>query len=385
MTSRPSLSICMISDDFLPAATGVGTHLQALCPVLVELGHRISVVTTRRRGEPEHEQWRGVEVYRVTSLKVFGFHQALPSGSTLSSLLDRLRPDIVHLHYLGYMCLLAVRACVRRRLPRVYTYHMTEDHLTQPRVLRPLRRFIAGRIVALCNAMDLVISVSQRLALQLPGKGIRVPVLTISNPVRFPTIESDPAVTGADGRGPFTVMFAGRLDPEKNLPLLISAFAQLVSQVPGSILWIAGSGGQRAALQRLCDDLGVAASVQFLGHLDEAQLSRRYADCDVFVLPSLVETQGLVAMEAMWFGKPIIVADSVVSATELVREGENGFIVDSRQDAPLVQRLRELSADPERRRAMGRSGQIQARQYQPETVAKALSEAYASTLHRVGR
>ncbi|HKK14186.1 MAG TPA: glycosyltransferase, partial [Gammaproteobacteria bacterium] len=63
----------MISDDFLPAATGVGIYIQRVAAELAGRGHHVSVITTRRRGEPSFEIWNGVRVYRTFTLKIFGF------------------------------------------------------------------------------------------------------------------------------------------------------------------------------------------------------------------------------------------------------------------------------------------------------------------------
>lgn len=374
-----ALSICMLSDDFLPGATGVGSHLQVVCRHLTRLGHRVAVITTRRPSEPEFEEWLGVQVYRVKTVKAFGFYQAIPSAKTLGSLLDRIQPDLVHFHYLGLMLLRALPLCARRSLPVVYTYHMTEDHLTQPLPMRPFRPLIVRKIVAICNAVDLVVSVSDNLAATLPGKGIRTPVRFISNPVDFVAADE----VKPQDRGPgFTVMFAGRLNPEKNIPFLLRSFALLCKKVPEAQLWIAGAGADKEALQRQCDVLGLAESVQFLGFLGHAELARYYKACDVFVLPSWVETQGLVAMEAMWFGKPIIVADSVVSATELVEHGVNGYVVAADQDQELADGLFAFFSQPSLRAEMGSEGQRRSERFEAGLVMEALVDAYRQTMRR---
>lgn len=376
MSAEP-LSICMLSDDFLPGATGVGSHLQVVCRRLVELGHRVSIITTRRRMEPEFEEWQGVKVFRVKTIKAFGFYQAIPSVKALESLLNSIQPDLVHFHYLGLMLLRALPLCARRSLPMVYTYHMTEDHLTQPLPMRPFRRLIVNKIVTVCNSVDLVISVSDNLAATLPGKGIHAPVRFISNPVDF--VACDAVEAQARGGG-FTVMFAGRLNPEKNIPFLLRSFALLLQKVPEAQLWIAGAGADKEALLRQCEALGLSRSVRFLGFLGHSELARYYKSCDVFVLPSWVETQGLVAMEAMWFGKPVIVADSVVSATELVEQGVNGYIVRADQDEDLAARLFATYQDPALRLKMGAAGQQRSARFEAGRVMEALVDAYRQAM-----
>ena len=380
MPTEQKLSICMLSDDFIPAATGVGTHLQSVSEHLAARGHRVTVITTRRPGQAARETWHGVDVHRVFTLRVFGFYQALPSMATLETIFDEVRPNLLHHHYLGLMLLRAMKVAAHRGLPQVYTYHMTEDHLTQPLPMRPFRGIIRAQIVRRCNAMDRVISVSKALAAQLPAKGITTPVEYISNPVRF---ETDPALRPARRDAGFVIMFAGRLNPEKNLPFLLRGFAALQAAVPDASLWIAGEGGQRGQLEGLCSELGIERKVRFLGFLDHEALCRHYMSCDVFVLPSLVETQGLVAMEAMWFGKPIVVARSVVSASELVVDGANGFIFDNDVENQLVERLLELVTNPGLRSRMGRASRQLARAYEPATIVTLLEGLYIQTRSQV--
>lgn len=365
-------SICMVSDDFLPAATGVGIHLQLVAPELVRRGCRVCILTTRRPGEPEVEDWQGVTVYRLFTLKLFGFYQAVATRGTIRRILERERPDVVHHHYVGLMLTRAFAVAEDLGIRQVYTYHMTADHLTQPLPMRPLRGPIDRWIVAYCNRFESIISPSANLAATLPGKGIRTRVRHISNPVAFTTAEVPRAL-----RQPgFTVMFAGRLEREKNLDLLIDAFAILHAARPESRLCLAGQGSQRAHLERRIGGLGLGAAVEFTGFLDHAALAARYAACDVFVLPSLVETQGMVAMEAMWFRRPVVLARSIVSATELVDEGGNGHLVDPVDPRDLAARLLSLAADPGLRAAMGEAGHQRMLPYTVAAVAGGLLDVY---------
>lgn len=375
--SQLALSICMLSDDFLPGATGVGTHLQVISRHLAQRGHRVSIITTRRAGEPARQDWHGVQVYRVATVRLFGFYQAVPSMRELRRILGQIRPDIVHHHYLGLMVVRAIKLCHQLGLPQIYTYHMTEDHLTQPLPMRPFRRLIVRQIVSVCNAVDLVISVSKNLAGQLPAKGIHVPVRFISNPVDF----VDPAgVEPMPRKSGYVVMFAGRLNPEKNIPFLLRGFALLQQKLPDAELWVAGAGSDLESLRRQSLELGIGDKVKFLGFLTHDLLARYYKACDVFVLPSWVETQGLVAMEAMWFGKPIVVARSVISATELVDVGINGDIVDPGDDAGLAAILLQYSLDPGLRANFGAAGVHKTSQFRADKVIDLLESTYQSVI-----
>jgi glycosyltransferase involved in cell wall biosynthesis len=94
----------------------------------------------------------------------------------------------------------------------------------------------------------------------------------------------------------------------------------------------------------------------------------------------LIETQGMVAMEAMWFGKPVVVTDQIVSAAEIVEHGISGYIVDPSSAEDLTARLTTLATDPALRDRMGGVGRQRAQAYRPESVADALEEVYRDVL-----
>lgn len=370
------LSICMVSDDFLPAMTGVGTHLKLVGPELVRRGHRVCVMTTRRSGESDVEQWEGVTIYRVFTLKAYGFYQALPSTSKVRDIFEIVKPDLVHHHYVGFMMRQVCSVAQALKLRQVSTYHFGPEVLTQPLPMRPFRGLIRHLMKNFNNRFDLVIAPSKNLALQIAREGVHTPVRYITNPVQRPPS----GVVAAERTPGFTVMYAGRLGPEKNIGYLIRAFAALLKSVPEAILWIAGRGPEGPTLGSLCAKLGVSDRVQFLGFLDHPTLARYYAACDVFVLPSLQEAQPLVAMEAMWFGRPVIVTKAIVAAEEMVEHGQNGYIVDPDSVDDLTARLRTLAAEPARRAAQGEASRQRARAYQPELVVDALEAAYRDVL-----
>lgn len=367
----------MVSDDFLPAATGVGVHIKLIAPELARRGHQVCVITTRRRGEPEIEQWEGVTIYRVFTVKVYGFYQALPSAATVRAILRGAKPDLVHHHYFGFMMRQVCMVAESFKLRQVCTYHFGAEVLTQPLPMRPFRGLIRRLMISFNNRFDLVIAPSQNLAKQIACEGVHSPVQYITNPVVF---GDSTDVVPAERTPGFTVLYAGRLGPEKNIGYLIKAFAALQKAVPESVLWVAGRGPEAPTLESLCAQLGVSKRVKFLGFLDHPTLARYYAACDVFVLPSIQEAQPLVVMEAMWFGRPVIVTKAIVAAEEMVEQEFNGYIVDPESVDDLTNRLRVLAAEPATRAAQGEASRQRAGAYQPELVVDALEGAYRDLL-----
>jgi glycosyltransferase involved in cell wall biosynthesis len=367
------LAICLISDDFRPAATGVGLHVQSVGSELARRGHQVSVVTTRREGEPSTETWEGLRLHRVFTVKIYDFYQALPSVATLQRILTREGPDLIHHHYAGFLMHRMSRVARAMRIPQVSTYHFSAEVLTQPLPMRPFRRLIRQAMVSTNNRCDAVISPSTSVTAAIRDMGICVPLHTISNPVVFGNIGD---VKPAERQAGLTVLYAGRLGPEKNVGYLLSAFKDVLNGLPDARLWLAGQGPMRAQLKRRCDELAISNSVEFLGFLDHPALSRHYAACDAFVLPSLVEAQPMAVLEAMWFGKPVIVTDRIVSAREIVEHGVTGYVAAAADPASLSSLLMKLARDPAFRARMGVAARARVEAYRPEAIVDKLEDMY---------
>lgn len=367
------LSICMISDDFLPATTGVGVHVQCISKELAQRGHRVSVITSRRRGEPEFETWNGVRIYRTFTVKVYGYYQALPGCAAIRRIFDQEMPDVVHYHYLGFLLKRARKVADQFGVKNVYTCHMTAELLTQPLPMRPFRPLIERQITSFCNSCDLVLAPSRNLALQLAGKGITTRSVCISNPIEFD--DNRDSAQPEQKRG-FTVLYVGRLAPEKNVSYLIRGFAEFAARRQDAELWIAGDGEQRNQLERLAVALHIAGRVKFLGFVPHAGLAAYYSAADVFVLPSLFENQPIVALEAMRFGLPVLMSSSIVSSRELVDEGRNGFLLDLDSTSDLSGKLELLSGDELLCVKMGYNGRKKTEDYSPMKVVSQIESHY---------
>ena len=368
------MTIALISEDFDPARAGVGVHLQNLVRALVARGHEIVVLTSRRRGEPPRSQQHGMTIYRHLSVRVSGFSHSVTTTRAIRRVLARHRVDVVHVHFLSRMAVQARAASAQLGIVGVYTYHMAEEILTSPlRWCPPLQRRVSRAIIGFCNRFELVTFPSAALSDHVRTKGLTVPSLVLGNAIAFARA---PEPTRQPSAGRFVLLFVGRLSPEKNLALLVRAFATFHARFPFAELWLAGAGPQRQALETLAASSGIAAQVRFLGHLPNAELANAYRAADAFVLPSLFETQGMVCIEAMQFGTPLVVSDGIVSCRELVDDGANGFLFDHTSEQDLVRALEQLAVNPALRGAMAARSLEKAAAFSLDGVVDAHEQMY---------
>jgi glycosyltransferase involved in cell wall biosynthesis len=167
-----------------------------------------------------------------------------------------------------------------------------------------------------------------------------------------------PAPTG-QSETELRLLTVARLTPAdvyKGIGVLISAMPSLCARHPGALLRIAGDGSDRPRLQALAASLGVHGCVQFLGEVSDARLRELYADSHLFVLPSKKEGFGLVFLEAMFHGLPVVAA-AAGGATDIVEHGSTGLLVSGNDAQELAAAMGSLLAEPERRRQMGAAAQ----------------------------
>ncbi len=171
------------------------------------------------------------------------------------------------------------------------------------------------------SAFDVVVALSQGMKTKLESAGIK-PVEVVYNGV--PVKEEQLPL-----RETPTVVYAGRLVPEKGVDILLQAFAKTIKQVPQSRLLIAGDGGEKDNLKILTQNLGIADAVTWLGYLPQSEMEQHFAGAWVQVVPSQwAEPFGNVTTEAMMRGTAVI-ASAVGAQPEIVVDRETGFLISS--------------------------------------------------------
>jgi len=158
--------------------------------------------------------------------------------------------------------------------------------------------------------------------------------------------------------GKVKIIYLGRLVNWKAVDLLIEAFAKLVKQVENTTLQILGDGDERSKLEQQVRDLGIADKVEFAGYVKAAEGARRMRDADIFVLPSLRECGGVVMLEAMAVGLPVVAANWAGPAVHVTDETGIRVGVDSHQAYVdgLADAIVKLAQSPELRQKMGEAG-----------------------------
>jgi glycosyltransferase involved in cell wall biosynthesis len=244
---------------------------------------------------------------------------------------------------------------------------------------RSAGRFLARSFTrSQCAAVQALIAPSEPMRAVLEAYGVRTPIHVLPTglpPDRFRSGDGGAfrARAGIDPHRPL-VTYIGRVAHEKNIGFLLQVFREVLHSVPEALLVIAGEGPARTALRAQVGALGLAACVHFAGYLErDSALLDCYAAANVFVFASRTETQGLVLLEAMAQGTPVV--STAELGTRSVLPGSGALIVPEERAAfaaAVVRVLRDSSLHAE----MAERGRAHARSWSSAAMARRLADIY---------
>jgi glycosyltransferase involved in cell wall biosynthesis len=171
----------------------------------------------------------------------------------------------------------------------------------------------------------------------------------------------------------------GRLFPEKSVDTLIKAIPNIVAKYKNIHIMIVGGGHLRVKLEKIVQDLNVNRYITFLGLVNEEDKILAYNACDIFVLPSVAELEGMTTLEAKACGKPIIISDAKMNASRFFVDG-NGFLFETKNHEDLAKQAIKLIINKELREKMGKISLEKSKNYDIQESADKLEEVYYSTI-----
>lgn len=363
------MHILHLYKDYFPVLGGIENHLRTLAEAQAQRGHAVTVLVTSRDGRTHEARLNGVRVIKAARLATAA---STPLSLALFVRLRREQPDIVHLHYPYPVGDLAQALCGPARRT-VITYH--SDIVRQKTLLRayaPLLRRSLARADRILATSPNYIATSPFLSAQaskcrVVPYGIDVRRFESADPAQVAAIR-------AQHPGPL-VLFVGQLRYYKGVDFLIRA----MPPVPGRVLIIGGESTARvAALRDLARAGGVAERVIFLGER-EADLPAYYHACDVLVLPSVERSEafGIVQLEAMAAGKPVVSCDVGTGVAWVNQHEVTGLVVPPRSVEALAQALARLLSDAALREQMGAAGRARVqREFTVEQMVTNVERVY---------
>jgi glycosyltransferase involved in cell wall biosynthesis len=388
------MRILMLSDVYFPRVNGVSTSINTFRDDLIALGHTCVLVAPEYPGPPERPD--DPDIIRLPSWRVpfdpedrlLVWPRLIAWGRTVA----RGDFDVIHVqtpftaHYAG------LRLARQIGAPVVETYHTYFEHYLHhyvPALPETWTKGFARRLtVSQCHAADQIIAPSPQMADALRAYGVTAPIATL--PTGLPAsafVKGDRSGFRARHAIPESrpvALFVGRVAHEKNIDFLLRMLAELRKTIPDVLLLIAGEGPAEGHIRTAAALLGLEQNVLMLGNMDRGQTLRDcYCAADVFVFASRTETQGLVLLEAMAQGTPVV--STAVMGTADVLSGMHGATVAPENEVEFARLTKELLNAPGRRAALGRLAVADAEMWSSSHLTQRLLHLYQSVKARQPR
>ena len=321
------MRIGLFTDAYLPEISGVATAVHEFKNELERLGHEAYVYAPLYEGTRDEEE--GVFRFRA---RPFLFYKparvARPYNREAAKTLKEL--DIIHSHTPFSLGLVAMGAALRYHIPHVHTYHtyLAEYRHYLPRPLRPPKKTAEEASAIFCNRCTVVTAPSTSIKEELLRYGVHRPIRVLPFGVNLSLFQQEPAWNPRQELGiPDEARFflhCGRMAIEKNLSFVLRVFERIHAMDPEAVFVVASNGPERERLEAQVKESGLYRSITFTGFLPLPKLIDLYKAADLFLFASKTETQGLVLVEAMAGGTPVV-ALGEMGVLDVVRDGVNGF------------------------------------------------------------
>ena len=365
---------------FYPQINGVAVFSHNLAVGLAKRGHEVMVICPSRTMKNHTEMMDGVRVEYLSSvnLKVYpdqihdvpekkkvagikmphlwykhGFRASVFPMRQVARVLGEFEPDVVHVQVSDPIGLSVVWWARKNNVPVVTTEHNQPEVLTDPirlpgLVKKPTNVLLSAYFRNRQNKSDFVTMPTEQAITHLlsKGKGPGVPIAAVSNGVDLSHFKPGKASDafykkyGVDKNLP-TVLYVGRIDPEKKVGVVIDAFMKAEKKLPNAQLVIVGDGVDKARLEKT---VAGHDNIHFLGRIVGNELYEAYKLGDVFATASEIETQGIVLIEAAACGLPLIAVNKG-AVSEVCITDKNGYLCEPGSVDEIVEAMTKILSD----------------------------------------
>ncbi len=383
------MNVAIVGDCVTPLMTGAGRSTLRFAELLSKKGHKIIVIAAKYPGTGNIDLQDGIKTYRFRSVIVPKYGKSLrfffPTVSELKNILRKENIQLLHVMVPTPSAIMAVIAAKSLGIKVVAHSHMQSQNLLYNipgfAASKTLNSFLNKYLAWFYKKADIVICPSKFGEALLKKYDPRLKTAVVSNGVDISKFRKASPRAFLDKYGlsksARRMLFVGRLHPEKSVDTLIRSMPYVLKKLTDAQLDIVGSGYLLKPLRRISKKLGLENHVRFFGNISDNELVMAYNACDIFVLPSLAELEGMVVLEAMSCGKPVIIADSKDSAAADLVDG-NGLLFKPADYKDLSEKILALLQNGRMRRKMAEASYRKSRNYDVSKSVKLLEKVYAS-------
>jgi len=401
------MKVVMCSDAYWPRVNGVSVSVDSFSRALIKAGHQVVIIcsfypesqTIESMANPVIE--KPVNEYDPVIIRVPSFPLPISKEDRvakfhkwfwISKQLNVFNPDIIHINSEFVIGEFGFYYAKLHSLPVVYTFHtLWEDYAINyiPYVPEFILRFVARTLIKnMAKRASTIIAPSQQIHDVLKRYNVKSPVFLLPTGVDPEIFKNTPAKVEEFRKtlevkypviaGKRILLFAGRVGKEKNISFILKMMPGILLREPDVVLILAGNGPDLPSFEDEARSLGVFDHCIFTGYLERTDLSLVYAMADIFTFPSCTETQGLVTIEAMLSGTPVVAIGEM--GTIAVMGGNNGGFMVKNDLAEFTSRVLELLENSELYAQKVEEAKKHAQSWTIGTIAGRLQTIYYDTI-----
>lgn len=363
-----------MTDTYKPQTNGVVSSIDTISGAIESRGHKVEIFAPT--GGDKTNTFLSVpskigKDYRIAILR----------SRSLRNKFKEKGIDLVHIHTPFTLGVAALSASRKEKLPAVGTFHTLLSEYTHyvseslpDRFMNLFVRGIWKYVIEFYSRFEILTVPSAPIKEMLSEKGLEN-IHVLPNAVDIEHYR--PA--GEPKNGSPKLLFVGRIGKEKRLEVLVGAAPRIIKEYPDAEFVVVGEGEHRGYYEDLAEDSGVGDWFDFRGHIPEGELIREYQSCDVFVIPSDTETQGLVALEAMACGSPVVGANAR-GLRYTISHGSDGFLFPPGSSSELSRYVLELLGDDDLRLEMAVNARRKAEKFSADRIGDKWIDFYSRVL-----
>ncbi len=374
------MNIAIFTDTFTPQINGIVTSINIFRKELTNMGHNVYVVAPKVTGYNDKAD-NIVRYFSMSYMFQPQYKIAFPYSLTVPKLSD-LKLDIIHAQTPFSMGLLALYLAKKSRVPLVYTHHTFFDGYVH---YIPLNRKLLQKLSVLgsrtyCNHCTLVLTPSHPMRDLLIEYGVTEKIVVLPTGIDLESFTNNKLNNNTRQRYGISkstklLLYAGRIGEEKNLDFLLKSFRIVANRISDVHLLLVGDGPLKYQLIDLAKELDIASQLSFTGYLPRSEVISCCASADLFVFSSMTETQGLVLLEAMAAGTPVVAVDALGVSTS-IKNGQGGCLCEPSTEM-FANKVHELLSNDSLRKQKAAQAKLRAEEFSSVKMAKRLVGCYS--------
>jgi glycosyltransferase involved in cell wall biosynthesis len=419
------MRILHVTDTFYPKIDGIAFSILNTLRFQGEKNHNITILAPRYPALKEEISIPNTKIYRFRSFSIPTYKDVripLPDIRKIYSVFNTFQPHVVHVHTFGPICILSMFIAKRNKIPIVSTYHTyipdflmyasPQKLLHFERLVKYLERGGINKekiVVALAEIKSNLDTIREKLHIKKHKKkkeGFQLktvwamtkllynfsdvvisPSESIKKELKKHEIKNVKVVSNGIELNLFPekkeynlfprFVHIGRLGYEKKICVLIDAMAEVIKAYPDCSLDIIGDGPAKADLEAQVKKLNLEKNIKFFGYIERRKLPEIYRRHDIFVTASEMETQGLVLLEAMSCGLPVIGVNAL-AIPDVVHDQKTGYLVKKMDSKAMAEKMSYLIEHPELVKKMGKNARKEAEKHNLQRCLERLEKTYSS-------